>query len=789
MPRLHRTLASRVLILLFCLVHVPLLSSHRHCVAQEGSVANTAALTMQGDIASTLVDGVDQFLMDKLAQSPTLRDQAWANASKTVEEHVSDLHERRKRLAKMLGVVDQRCKGEAFQSQLVHESDWLKVFNVSWPVLPDPDPLRDQPILFGEGILLVPKVESPIAYAIALPDSANTPEQIAGISRGVPANCQFARSLAELGCVVLVPTLVNRDMVQRNSRSTLSNREYLYRPAFELGRHLIGYEIQSVLAAIDLIELDSLAAFMDHWAVDPKPILTVGYGDGGMLALYTAALDERISGAMVSGYLAPRESIWQQPLDRNVFGLLNEFGDAELARMIAPRKLFIECTSGPTLTLAGQGGAPAKIEKLTPQTVRPELERCRKPFALDGAYENWLHVSRDDTTDQFPEAYCAKENLIGLLSATGAKTTDQTQLPLSYKSENTDASKVRMQRRIDQIDLYTQLTLRECVYARDEFMKPLYDAASSGNLDTYKAKADEYRKLFADDVIGSFDDELLPAKPRTRLLYDEPTWQGHEVVLDVFPDVIAYGILILPKDLKPGERRPVVVCQHGLEGRPQDIIAGDKAAYHDFAAKLAEQGFITFAPQNLYIFEDRFRVLQRKANPLGKTLFSVIVPQHQQIVNWLKELPMVDPDRIAFYGLSYGGKSAMRIPALVPDYCLSICSADFNEWVDKNASTRSPHSYVWSKEYEIFEFGLGERFNYAEMAALIAPRPFMVERGHHDNVASDETVAHEFARVHYHYEARLKLPVCEIEWFDGPHTINGQGTYRFLHEHLRWPAR
>ena len=44
--------------------------------------------------------------------------------------------------------------------------------------------------------------------------------------------------------------------------------------------------------------------------------------------------------------------------------------------------------------------------------------------------------------------------------------------------------------------------------------------------------------------------------------------------MDVFPDVIAYGILLLPKDIKPGEKRPVVVCQHGLEGRPQDVADG-----------------------------------------------------------------------------------------------------------------------------------------------------------------------------------------------------------------------
>jgi hypothetical protein len=290
--------------------------------------------------------------------------------------------------------------------------------------------------------------------------------------------------------------------------------------------------------------------------------------------------------------------------------------------------------------------------------------------------------------------------------------------------------------------------------------------------------------------VGWFDDPRVPFKPRSRKSYDREKWTGYEVVLDVYPDVIAYGILLLPKDLEPGDKRPVVVCQHGLEGRPQDIVDGDHRAYHDFAAKLAERGFITFAPQNLYLFKDRFRTLQRKANPLKKTLFSVIVPQHQQIVDWLSTLPNVDPERIGFYGLSYGGKSAMRIPPLVENYSLSICSADFNEWVWKNASTRARHSYVWTSEYEIFEFDLGSTFNYSEMAALIAPRPFMVERGHFDGVAPDEAVAYEFAKVRHLYNARLGIgDRCELEWFVGPHTINGQGTFRFLHKHLDWPER
>jgi hypothetical protein len=181
-------------------------------------------------------------------------------------------------------------------------------------------------------------------------------------------------------------------------------------------------------------------------------------------------------------------------------------------------------------------------------------------------------------------------------------------------------------------------------------------------------------------------------------------------------------------------------------------------------------------------------MLQRRANPLGLSLFSFIVAQHEVATAWLAELPFVDPDRIAFYGLSYGGKTAMRVPALVDRYCLSICSADFNEWVRKNVSTDARQSYMFTGEWEMPEWNLAHVANYAEMAMLIAPRPFMVERGHDDGVAADEWVGYEYGESPPRLrEARPYADRTEIEWFDGPHTINGLGTFRFLDKHLRWP--
>jgi hypothetical protein len=96
---------------------------------------------------------------------------------------------------------------------------------------------------------------------------------------------------------------------------------------------------------------------------------------------------------------------------------------------------------------------------------------------------------------------------------------------------------------------------------------------------------------------------------------------------------------------------------------------------------------------------------------------------------------------------------------------------------------------MFTGEYEMFEYNLGPTFNYAEMAALIAPRPFMVERGHSDGVGADEWVSYEYAKVRRLY-TRLGVPErTAIEYFDGPHTINGAGTFDFLHRHLNWPQR
>jgi len=778
--------------------------------AAQEVLPNTKPLTLRGDLSAQMVAGIDKFLMREIEQSTGDRQNFWKRDFSSAEAYEKSVQPNRERLRKIIGAVDARISVTALEivsnttsPALVAETESFTVQAVRWPVFGG---------VFGEGLWLQPKT-TPVARIVAVPDADQTPEMLAGLAPGLAPERQFARRLAENGCEVLVPVLINRQdtwsgnpVIHRCTNQP--HREWIYRQAFELGRHVIGYEVQKVLSGVDFFQKSEVGGQRSEGK--GQRIGVVGYGEGGLIGLYAAALDTRIEGVLVSGYFDSRQRVWEEPIYRNVFGLLKEFGDAEIASLVAPRSLIVEHSptpkiDGPPKPREGRSGAaPGKLRTPDYESVEREFERVRSLLKAGNSkmFDRLKLVSGAEGMMTGPGSERALTALLNGLGIALDQLKRPGQVPTDSRT-NFDPAE-RQQRQVKELEDYTQSVLRESEQARADFF---WDKIKAGTPQEWEATRASFKQFFWEEVIGRFSGAALLANPRSRVLEGAATradsrpitnaprsWTGYEVVLDVYPDVFAWGYLLVPQDLKPGERRPVVVCQHGLEGVPADVLDPEPnhqayRYYKAFAARLAERGYVVFAPHNPYRGEDKFRVLQRKANPLGKSLFSIIIAQHDRILEWLSELPFVDAKRIGFYGLSYGGKTAMRVPAVLERYALSICSGDFNEWVKKNATVDSPVSYLFTGEYEMPEWDLGHTFNYAEMAALIAPRPFMVERGHNDGVGLDEWVAYEYAKVHRFYERLGIGGRTTIEYFDGPHTINGKGTFEFLGKHLDWPGR
>ncbi len=780
-------------------------------LAQE-TLPGTQPLTIPGDLSTQMVAGIDTFLTRLTAKSIADRLKYWQRDFSSVAAYDQSVQPNRERLRAIIGAVDARLPVTALKlvssttsPAKVGETESFTVEAVRWPVFDGVN---------AEGLWLKPKGE-PVAYVVATPDADQTPEMLVGLAPGLAPERQFARRLAENGCEVLVPVLIDRqDTWSGNARlkrfTNLPHREWIYRQAYELGRHIIGYEVQKVEAAVDFFE----GRRMKDEGRKPK-IGVAGYGEGGLIAFYAAALDKRIAAALVSGYFDSRQGLWEEPIYRNVFGLLREFGDAEIASLIAPSALVVEYSAvpkveGPPPPREGrEGAAPGKLQTPDYSSVEAEFERARALLKADDHKEldQFQLITGTEGAATGPGSDRALAAFLSGLGLPDRELKRSAQAPTDLRAAFDPG--MRQQRQVKELEDYSQALLRESERTRAAFFWNNVKATSAHDWET---SCVPFKQILWEEVIGKLPSPALPINARSRRLsLPSPTppsahpaaapgdntagakgWTTYEVVLDVYPDVFAWGILLVPKDLKPGERRPVVVCQHGLEGLPTDVLNQDPKSeayryYGGFAARLAEQGFVVFAPHNPYRGKTAFRQLQRKANPLKECLFSVIIAQHSRILDWLDELPFVDAKRIGFYGLSYGGKTAMRVPAVLPGYALSICSGDFNDWIRKNASVDSPVSYMFTGEYEMPEWNMGPTFNYAELAALIAPRPFMVERGHSDSVGLDEWVAAEYAKVRRLYDQLGIGDQTAIEFFNGVHTINGMGTFDFLHRHLNWP--
>ena len=755
--------------------------------AQSKFPFNASPLTEKVDLSAKMVEGIGRFLLSETERQKLLRSASWQLNFSSKAAFQQSISTNRNLLSQRLGVVDERVQPH-IELLANAKAPGLKAFTIElpeciisaihWQVLAG---------LSAEGILIQPKGKVR-ARVVMLPDADMLPEVLAGIQQSTQAGFAAAQELANNGCEVIIPTLISRDDRYSGNQSlniftNQPHREWLYRQAYEVGRHVIGYELQKIFSAVDWFASKNKAE-----GINIK-IGVAGYGEGGLLALYSAALDQRIASTLVSGYFDSREKLWQEPIYRNVFGLLTHFGDAEIATMAWPRKVTITYAQGPeisgppTPTDERYGAAPGAITTPLFDRAKAEWERAKAMVPNKQNHLQWVASSTEKMAENPFSLAALTEFTKGLDAGINFHPTNTK---ATIKNLDWVSAEDRQSRSVRDMESHIQRVMDLCHRTRDEkFWKTL-----KGTVEEQVSIKSMHRKALG-QVLGELPTPSIPPNPKARLLEDNDKWTSYEITLDVYaPDVFAWGILIVPKGIKAGEKRPVVVCQHGLEGVPEDVITKDTSTsayqyYKSFATKLAEKGYVTFAPHNYYRGEDKFRVLQRMANPIGLTLFSGIVSQHRRIVEWLGQQSFIDPARIGFYGLSYGGKTAMRVPALVEGYALSICSADFNEWIAKNSTIDYPLSYLYTGEYDMPEWDLGHSFSYAEMAALIAPRPFMVERGLYDGVSIDELVDFEYAKVRRHFVELGISDKTSIEHFNGPHSINGVGSFEFLDKFLK----
>jgi dienelactone hydrolase len=266
-------------------------------------------------------------------------------------------------------------------------------------------------------------------------------------------------------------------------------------------------------------------------------------------------------------------------------------------------------------------------------------------------------------------------------------------------------------------------------------------------------------------------------------------YRAYRVLLDATDGVEVYGNLLVPQGIQG--RAAAVVCQHGLSGTPEMITGiGQKedTPYHEFGRRLAERGYVVFAPLILHYHPVEWTNQQvRMADAAGMMRVAVAVAQTRRVVDFLQSLPFVDPRRIGYYGLSYGGYSALWISPLEERLAAVVVSGHFNDWRSKITVDTTATSYLLHPDEDFYNWDVLHRFTHVELVAMDAPRPVCIEHGTRDGITTPEWTAgawKQLARVRDHLGLSNRIILAH---FDGIHEVRCEESFAFLDRFLRGP--
>ena len=196
-----------------------------------------------------------------------------------------------------------------------------------------------EPEIYVPGLLFLPKTPGPHPAVVFVNEGGKAAD-------GIVDN--YLRPLAEAGHVVF--SIDPRGMGETDPMAPRSSKPAhfkdfvhddesdFYYNSLRVGKTPLGQRVLDVTKAIDYLA--------SRKEVDGQRISAIGHGLGGLIVLYSAALDERVASAAATRSLLSYEAIVENELYTHRFptfapGLLRDFDLPEVAAMIAPRPLLL----------------------------------------------------------------------------------------------------------------------------------------------------------------------------------------------------------------------------------------------------------------------------------------------------------------------------------------------------------------------------------------------------------------------------------------------------------------
>ena len=266
--------------------------------------------------------------------------------------------------------------------------------------------------------------------------------------------------------------------------------------------------------------------------------------------------------------------------------------------------------------------------------------------------------------------------------------------------------------------------------------------------------------------------DAAPCKPPKMIIRESIELETHRMLrvqFEIFPDFLYYGLLYLP--LSQSRPVPLIICQHGGQGTPElcSDLHGENN-YSHVVQLLLKRDVAVFAPQMLLWCEDEEdkpcfpgyglpynrNETDAALRQLGGSLTALEVYCLMRSLDALTLREDIDPSHVAMMGLSYGGFYTQMMAALDTRIRSAHSSAYFCE-----RETNCWPDWAWQDA--------ALRMQDAEICALIAPRPLVIEMGLHDNKFDYRRTEEEFQRLVPYYEAHHALDKLTLAIVDTNH--------------------
>lgn len=264
------------------------------------------------------------------------------------------------------------------------------------------------------------------------------------------------------------------------------------------------------------------------------------------------------------------------------------------------------------------------------------------------------------------------------------------------------------------------------------------------------------------------------------------------IVFDTEAAMSVPAYLLVPAGLaRPG---PAVLAVHGHGPGKAAVCgveagAGASATHDDYARQLVRLGHVVLAP-DLRCFGERqdpqwdpashkydcdwnlVAAAMAGVNPIAQNLWDL-----RRSLDVLAEHPLVDPERLAAAGFSYGATMVLFLAALDERVRAAIVSGYVSSW-------RAAHAVPWNMCGSQIMFGQLGRLEHVDVAALIAPRGLLVESGLTDPIFPVAAASATVERLRPIWAEAGAATSLVHDVFAGGHEWHGAGVAEFLRRHL-----